>query len=36
MGRELPVKTKMAIQQVGFTALLVLMAFIFVNDIINP
>jgi regulator of sigma E protease len=36
MGRELPLKTKMAIQQVGFTALLVLMAFIFVNDIINP
>ncbi|MCS7210574.1 MAG: RIP metalloprotease RseP [Chloroherpetonaceae bacterium] len=36
MGRELPLKTKMAIQQIGFTALLILMAFIFVNDIINP
>ncbi len=36
MGKELPLKAKMAVQQIGFTALLVLMAFIFVNDIINP
>jgi len=35
MRREIPIKIKMAIQNVGFIILLILMAFIIYNDIIN-
>ncbi|VAX29794.1 Membrane-associated zinc metalloprotease [hydrothermal vent metagenome] len=35
MRREIPIKIKMAIQNVGFIILLLLMAFIIYNDIIN-
>ena len=33
--REIPAKVKMALQQVGFTLLLVFMAFVLYNDIVN-
>ncbi len=36
LGRELPLKTKMAVQQAGMYALLALMVFIIYNDIANP
>ncbi|NTW48685.1 MAG: RIP metalloprotease RseP [Chlorobiales bacterium] len=36
MGREVPLNIKMRIQQIGFTALLILIAFIIYNDIVHP
>lgn len=36
IGKELPLKVKMAVQQAGMYALLALMAFIIYNDIANP
>ncbi|NTV46668.1 MAG: RIP metalloprotease RseP [Chlorobiales bacterium] len=36
MGREVPLNIKLRIQQVGFTALLILIAFIIYNDIVHP
>jgi regulator of sigma E protease len=33
--REIPIKVKVAIQNVGFVLLLILMAFILYNDILN-
>jgi regulator of sigma E protease len=33
--REIPIKVKVAIQNVGFVLLLLLMAFILYNDILN-
>jgi regulator of sigma E protease len=36
MGKELPLKVKVGIQQAGMFALLALMAFIFYNDIAHP
>jgi regulator of sigma E protease len=35
LRRELPVKAKIAIQNIGFILLLILMAFILYSDIIN-
>jgi regulator of sigma E protease len=36
LGKELPLKIKMAVQQAGMYALLALMVFIIYNDIANP
>ncbi|ACF13507.1 membrane-associated zinc metalloprotease [Chloroherpeton thalassium ATCC 35110] len=36
MGREVPLNIKLRIQQIGMTALLILIGFIIFNDIVNP
>jgi regulator of sigma E protease len=36
MGRELPLKIKLRVQQIGVTALMILIAFIILNDIFHP
>ncbi len=36
MGREVPLKIKLRIQQIGVTALMILIAFIILNDIFHP